>query len=137
MLITRHSSLITHHWSRPMKKLFFGLAFILLLSSAAFAQEFEIKKYDLNARVDTSAHAVEVRARMRMLNLSPKDLAEKLLLSDDKPRLSFLLNSKAKLASMTVNGAAVTPRTADNPRLNLLSASRSEEHTSELQSRFG
>lgn len=106
-----------------MKKLFFCLAFVCLFSSAAFAQEFEIKKYDLNARVDVTAHAVEVRARLRLVNLSTKDLRDKLLLSEEKPRLAFFLNSKAKVASMTVNGATVTPRTVDEPRTNLLIAS--------------
>jgi len=108
-----------------MKKLFFCLAFVLLFSSAAFAQEFEIKKYDLNARVDIAAHAVEVRARLRLVNLSTKDLPDKLLLSDEKPRLAFFLNIKAKdkPISMTVNGATVTPRIVDEPRTNVIVAS--------------
>ncbi len=103
-----------------MMRFFLGLAAIIFAASTAFAQEFEIKKYDLNARVDITAHAVEVRAWLRLVNLSTKDLPDKLLLSVDKPRLAFFLNSKAKVASMTVNGAAVTPRTVDEPRTNLL-----------------
>jgi hypothetical protein len=60
---------------------------------------------------------------MRLLNLSGKDLADKLLLSEEKPRISFFLNGKAKVSAMTVNGATVTPRTADDPRTGLLRAS--------------
>jgi hypothetical protein len=106
-----------------MKKLLFSLASVLLLSSASFAQELEIKKYDVSAQINLNAHAVEVKSRLRLINLSTKDLPDKLLLSDDKPRLTFFLNLKAKISEMTVNGAAVTPKTVEDPRANVLRVS--------------
>jgi tetratricopeptide (TPR) repeat protein len=103
-----------------MKKLFFSSISILLLSSIAFAQEFEIKKYEINARVVPEEQKVDAQAKLRLVNLSDPDLAERILLSpDNKPRLSFYLNPKAKVEAMKVNGAAVQPKTAEDARNNL------------------
>ena len=103
-----------------MKKLFFCSISILLLSSIAFAQEFEIKKYEINARVVPEEQKVDTQAKLRLVNLSDPDLGERILLSpDNKPRLSFYLNPKAKVEAMKVNGAAVQPKTAEDARNNL------------------
>src|SRR5262245_37163475 len=96
-----------------MKKLFFCAIFILPLSSIAFAQEFEIKKYDINARVVPEEQKVDLQAKLRMVNLSDPDLGERILLSpESKPRMSFFLTPKAKVEAMKVNGAAVQFKTA-------------------------
>src|SRR5262245_57654097 len=103
-----------------MKKLFFCPISILLLSSIAFAQEFEIKKYEINARVVPEEQKVAAQAKLRLVNLSDPDLGERILLSpDNKPRLSFFLNPKAKVEAMKVNGAAAQPKTAEDARNNL------------------
>ncbi|HEV2667975.1 MAG TPA: hypothetical protein VG324_23860, partial [Blastocatellia bacterium] len=103
-----------------MKKLFFCPISILLLSSIAFAQEFEIKKYEINARVVPEEQKVAAQAKLRLVNLSDPDLGERILLSpDNKPRLSFFLNPKAKVEAMKVNGAAMQPKTAEDARNNL------------------
>jgi tetratricopeptide (TPR) repeat protein len=102
------------------KKLFFCSISILLLSSIAFAQEFEIKKYEINARVVPEEQKVDAQAKLRLVNLSDPDLGERILLSpDSKPRLSFYLNPKAKVEAMKVNGAALQPKTAEDARNNL------------------
>ncbi|HEY6400134.1 MAG TPA: hypothetical protein VI479_01915, partial [Blastocatellia bacterium] len=86
-----------------MKKLFFCSISILLLSSIGFAQEFEIKKYEINARVVPEEQKVDAQAKLSLVNLSDPDLAERILLSpDNKPRLSFYLNPKAKVEAMKV-----------------------------------
>jgi hypothetical protein len=104
-----------------MKKLFFCSISILLLSSVAFAQEFEIKKYEINARVIPEEQKVDTQVKLSLVNLSDPDLAERILLSpDNKPRLSFYLNPKAKVEAMKVNGAAVQPKTAEDTRTNLV-----------------
>ncbi|MGH9936336.1 MAG: hypothetical protein ACREAM_08820, partial [Blastocatellia bacterium] len=104
-----------------MKKIFFSLVFTSLCASFAFAQEFEIKKYDLDARVVPGEQKVDVQAKLRLVNLSGADLTERILLSPgDKPRLSFYLNPKAKVETMKVNGAAVQPKTAEDTRNNLI-----------------
>ena len=103
-----------------MNKLIFCSISILLLSSIAFAQEFEIKKYEIDARVLPEEQKVAARAKLRLVNLSDPELAERILLSpDNKPRLSFYLNPKAAIEAMKVNGAAVQPKTAEDPRNNL------------------
>ncbi|HKC87794.1 MAG TPA: hypothetical protein VKG02_17550, partial [Blastocatellia bacterium] len=102
------------------KKLFFCSISILLLSSIAYAQEFEIKKYEINARIVPEEQKVDAQVKLRLVNLSDPDLSERILLSpDNKPRLSFYLNQKAKVESMKVNGAAVQPKTAEDSRNNL------------------
>ena len=104
-----------------MKKIFFSLVFTCLFAPFAFAQEFEIKKYDISARVAPEEQKVDVQAKLRLVNLSGPDLAEKILLSSgDKPRLSFFLNQNAKVESMKINGAAVQPKPAEDTRNNLL-----------------
>ena len=104
-----------------IKKLFFCSISILLLSSIAFAQEFEIKKYEINARVVPEEQKVDAQAKLRLVNLSDPDLGERILLSpDNKPRLSFYLNPKAKVEAMKVNGVAAQPKTAEDTRNNLM-----------------
>jgi len=102
-------------------KLLLCLVAMLLFSSSALAQEFEIKKYELNASVNTEARTVEVRARLRIVNFSTKDLLDKLLLSaEDKPRFSLFLNNKVKVTAMMINGAAAAFKAVEEPRTNLL-----------------
>ena len=102
------------------KKLFFCSISILLLSGIAYAQEFEIKKYEINARIVPEEQKVDAQAKLRLVNLSDPDLQERILLSpDNKPRLSFYLNQKAKVRAMKVNGAAVQLKTAEDARNNL------------------
>ncbi len=104
-----------------MKKTFLSSILILLFNSLAFAQEFEIKKYDLNARVIPGEYKVDVQARLRLVNLSSPDLADKILLAgENRPRLSFLINPKAKIESMKVNDTSVNFKTNEDVRNNLL-----------------
>lgn len=105
-----------------MNRIAFGLLALCLFSTTILAQEFEVKKYDLNARLDNEAHELGARARLRLVNLSTRDLMDKILQSigTDKPRLSFFLNSKAKVTEMKLNGQTVQFRASDDPRSNLL-----------------
>ncbi len=107
-----------------MKKIAPALLVLFCFSATAHAQEFEIKHYDLNARINVQAHTVDVQARLKMVNLSAADLLDKLLLAgEDKPRLTFFLHPKTKVAGLTVNGNSVTIRTAEDLRSNLLRVS--------------
>ena len=107
-----------------MNRLFFCLAVFVVLTTTALAQDFEIKKYDLNARVIPQDYKVDVQARLQMVNVSGSDLADKILLStNDKPRLSLLLNPQAKVETMKVNNATVPVKTTEDVRGNLLKVS--------------
>jgi hypothetical protein len=104
-----------------MKKLFFCSIFTLLLSPIALAQEFEIKKYEINARVAPEEQKVDLQVKLRLVNLSDSDLSERMLLSpDNKPRMSFFLAPKAKVEAMKINGVAAQPKTAEDTRNNLI-----------------
>ncbi len=105
-----------------MKKLLLFVAALILLTVTAFAQEFEIRNYDLKAKIAPEANAVEVTAKMRVVNLNGKELVDKLLLGTrDKPRLSFFLNSKTNVKTMKVGGVEVVFKTSEQPRLGVMS----------------
>ena len=107
-----------------MKRTLLGLIICLSFVASARAQEFEIKQYNLNARVDVATQSVEVQARLQMVNLSGKDLLDKLLLAgEDKPRLTFFLNPKTKVSSIAINGTPVGVKTAEDLRNSLLRVS--------------
>ncbi|MEP7272599.1 MAG: hypothetical protein ABI882_13930, partial [Acidobacteriota bacterium] len=109
---------------KTMKTFAFAIFVLFGLPSMAHAQEFEIKKYDLNARINLPSHTVEVEARLQVVNLSAADLLDKLLLAgQDKPRLTFFLHPKTKVASLTVSGNSVPVRAAEDLRSNLLRVS--------------
>jgi Tetratricopeptide repeat len=104
-----------------MKNLFLCFSLLVLLAATAFAQEFEIKKYDLNATVVPADFKVDIKARLKLVNFSGPDLIDKILLSPtDKPRLSFILNSKAKVEEMKINNASVAIKTSADERNNTL-----------------
>lgn len=104
-----------------MKKILLTLLASFCFSTFVFAQEFEIKNYEIKATVNQNAPAVEVQAKMRLVNLSGRDVADKVLLgTGSKPRLSFFLHNKAKVTAMTVNGAAAPFKTGEPLRLPMI-----------------
>lgn len=104
-----------------MNKTLFSFLVTILISASTLAQEFEIKKYDVNAKINVEARTLDITSKLRLVNLSPPDLADRILLSsDNKPRLSFYLNEKAKVSALTINGTAVTPKTTEDTRNRLL-----------------
>ena len=106
--------------SHMMKKTFLCTILLLFASKLAMAQEFEIKKFEIDARVVPEEFKILVQARLRMVNLSPPDLADKILLAgESRPRLSFYLNPSAKVESMKVNAAAVPVKTNEDQRNKL------------------
>ncbi|MFN0088442.1 MAG: hypothetical protein ACKVX9_23835 [Blastocatellia bacterium] len=100
----------------------FSICLVLFLSAhlPALGQEYEIRKYDLNAKVQPAEASINVQAKLRLVNLSPPNLADNLLLSSERPRMSFFLNAKATVEKMTVNGAAAPFKTAEDVRNSLL-----------------
>lgn len=107
-----------------MKKIFLFVSALMLLTATAFAQEFEIKSYDIKANVNQDAHTVDVQAKMRLVNLSGRDIADKVLLgTSNKPRLSFFLHNKAKVSAMSVNGTSAQFRAGEPLRLPMITVS--------------
>lgn len=103
-----------------MKRLLFCSVFLLLMNAVALAQEFEIKKYDLKVDVLPAEQRFDVQAKLALVNLSDPGLADRILLSSDKPRLSFYLNQKAKVTALKIGGADTPFKTSEDVRNSLL-----------------
>jgi tetratricopeptide (TPR) repeat protein len=94
-----------------LKKLFSALFITAVLYGGAAAQEVEVDRYNINARLDAAASAVDVRAALNITNLG----------QSSKSRLYFRLTKLAKVASATVDGAAAEVETSDDRRVTSLS----------------
>jgi len=94
-----------------LKKSLLALFVVVALSIVAAAQEVEVDRYNINARIDPAASAVDVRASLSVTNLG----------QSPKSKLFFRLTRLAKVASATVNGASATVESAEDRRINTLS----------------
>ncbi len=103
-----------------MKKILFSSIALLFFASSVFAQEFEIRKYEINVAIKPEEQKVDVQAKLKLVNLSDPSLADNILLATDKPRFSFYLNAKAKVTEMKVGGESVQLKTSEDVRSNLL-----------------
>ncbi len=92
------------------KRLLPAILFILALCAVAAAQEVEIDRYGLNARLDLAANSVEVRAALSVTNLGQAS----------KTRLYLRLNKQAKISAATVGGSAATFEVTDDRRASAL-----------------
>ena len=92
------------------KRLLSAVLLLIALSAAATAQEVEIDRYGLNARLDPAVNAVEVRAALTVTNRgqAPKD------------RLYFRLNKQAKITTATVNESTATFEVTEDRRASAL-----------------
>src|SRR5689334_5389449 len=93
-----------------LKKFSLALLISLLCAIGAAAQEVEVNRYNINARVDAAASALEVRAALDVVNLSQAP----------KPKLYFRLTKLAKVNAVTIGGASAQFETADDRRVNAL-----------------
>ncbi|HSB10332.1 MAG TPA: tetratricopeptide repeat protein [Blastocatellia bacterium] len=94
-----------------LKKSVSALFITAVFAISAAAQEVEVDRYNITARIDTAASAVDVRAALSISNLS----------QSPKPKLFLRLTKLAKVSSATVNGASATVDTVDDRRVNTLS----------------
>jgi len=104
-----------------MLKRLFLFSFVLLgLTGAAIAQEFEVKKYELNVTIKPDELKADVQAKLLLVNLSDPNLADRILLDSNKPRFAFYINQKATVTEMKVNGVSAPFKTNEELRSNLL-----------------
>jgi hypothetical protein len=94
-----------------LKKLSSALFITAVFAITAAAQEVEVDRYNINARIDPAASAVDVRAALSITNLG----------QSPKSKLFFRLTKLAKVTSATVNGASADVETAEDRRINTLS----------------
>ncbi|HEX8091990.1 MAG TPA: hypothetical protein VF762_24280, partial [Blastocatellia bacterium] len=85
-----------------------SIAFIFTISAAA--QEVEVDRYNITARIDAAASALDSRASLALSNQS----------QSPKSKLYFRLTKLAKVTAATVNGAAAQVETADDRRVTSL-----------------
>lgn len=93
-----------------LKRLFPALFIVFAFSVVASAQEVEVDRYNINARIDTTASAVDVHAALSISNLG----------QSPKPKIYLRLTKLAKVSSATVNGAAAQVETIEDRRVTTL-----------------
>ena len=93
-----------------LKKFSFALIAGLLLAVTAAAQELEVDRYQVTARVDTAASAADCRAALTVVNLGQAP----------KTKLYFRLTKMAKVTSASVNGATATFEATEDRRVPTL-----------------
>ena len=91
---------------RMAKRFLTAILFVLASVAVAVGQEVEVDRYGINARIDPAASSVEVRAALTVTNLGQAP----------KPRFYLRLNKQAKIAAVTVNGAAAAFEPSEDRR---------------------
>jgi tetratricopeptide (TPR) repeat protein len=90
-----------------LKKFSFAFIITLLLAMTVAAQEVEVDRYQITARIDTSASAADCRAALTIVNLG----------QSPKTKLYFRLTKLAKVTSATVNGATAQVEVSEDRRV--------------------
>src|ERR1041384_1692647 len=93
-----------------VKNFLLALCTVLAFAVVATAQEVEVDRYNINARVDAASSAADVRASLSISNLGQAA----------KPKLYFRLTKLAKVSSVTVNGATAQVDTSEDRRVTTL-----------------
>jgi tetratricopeptide (TPR) repeat protein len=93
-----------------LKRFLPALLILIALNTAASAQEVEVDRYNINARIDAAASAADVKASLSISNLG----------QSGKSKIYFRLTKLAKVASATVNGAPAQIETAEDRRVTTL-----------------
>jgi tetratricopeptide (TPR) repeat protein len=94
-----------------MLKRFVSVLFITaVLAASVAAQEVEVDRYNINARIDTAASAVDARAMLSISNLG----------QSPKSKIYLRLTKLAKVSAATVNGASAQFDTSEDRRVTTL-----------------
>ena len=93
-----------------LKKILSALFIVAAFAISVAAQEVEVDRYNINARIDAAANAVDVRAALSISNLA----------QTPKPKLYLRLTKLAKVSAATVNGASATFETVEDRRVTTL-----------------
>jgi len=93
-----------------LKKTFPALFIFLACITGAAAQEVEVDRYNINARIDAAASAADVHATLSISNLG----------QTPKPKIYLRLTKLAKVSSATINGASTLVDTTEDRRVTTL-----------------
>ncbi|HET9531577.1 MAG TPA: tetratricopeptide repeat protein [Blastocatellia bacterium] len=94
-----------------LKRLFSVLLVVLALSVLAAAQEVEVDRYNISARLDPASGAIDARATLAVTNLG----------QTPKSRIYLRLTKLAKVSSVTVGGSPAQFEASDDRRVTTLS----------------
>lgn len=93
-----------------IKRTSFALLLVVIGAGAIQAQEVEVDKYNVAARIDVAQSALEVRATITVSNVS----------ESSKPRLYFRLNKFATVSSASAGGAPAQFEVSEDRRVATL-----------------
>ncbi|HVG20336.1 MAG TPA: tetratricopeptide repeat protein [Blastocatellia bacterium] len=93
-----------------LKRSLSALSIAFIFATGAAAQEVEVDRYNVTARIDAAASALDSRASLALSNQS----------QSPKPKLYFRLTKLAKVTAATVNGAPAQVETAEDRRVTTL-----------------
>jgi tetratricopeptide (TPR) repeat protein len=93
-----------------LKKLFPSLFIVLACVTGVAAQEVEVDRYNINARIDAAASAADVHASLSISNLG----------QTPKPKIYLRLTKLAKVSSATANGTSAQVDTTEDRRVTTL-----------------
>jgi len=93
-----------------LKKFAPALLIALALAVTATAQEVEVDRYAITARIDLAANAIDIRTNVSISNLG----------QSAKTRLFFRLTKLSKVTSVTVNGAPAQFDASEDRRVTTL-----------------
>ena len=82
-------------FAHMLRRFLSALFIITILAAIASAQEVDVDRYNITARIDAAASAVDTRATLAISNLS----------QTPRPKLFLRLTKLAKVSAVTVNGA--------------------------------
>ncbi len=93
-----------------LKRILPALFIVAVLAISVAAQEVEVDRYSINARIDAAASAVDVRAALAISNLG----------QSPKSKLYLRLTKLAKVSGATVNGSSASVETVEDRRVTTL-----------------
>lgn len=90
-----------------LKKVIFALSLVFALTASAAAQDVEVDRYNVTARIDLAASALDARATLAISNLS----------ASPKSKLYLRLTKLAKVSAATIGGATAQVEIAEDRRV--------------------
>jgi tetratricopeptide (TPR) repeat protein len=96
-----------------LKRILFAILAVLAMSYAAVAQEMDVERYTITAKIDFATSAVDVQSQLQLVNPS----------STSKPKIFLRLTKQAKIGQVTIGGAPAQADTSEDhrfPALNMI-----------------
>jgi hypothetical protein len=96
-----------------LKRITVAILVVLAMSCAALAQEMDVDRYTITAKIDFATSAIDVQSQLQLVNPS----------STSKPKIFLRLTKQAKVGQVTIGGAPAQADTSEDhrfPALNMI-----------------